>query len=226
MKKTISASLEKLLLDGNRPTKAGKALLAKLEKIPGLEGKTPWILRSSFTGEDRPNKSAAGLYDSVPNAISAKQRILGIVQVIASSFNPDAVKNNLEYGIDGSQVWPAVIVQRCLDAETSGVAVSRGNGGAFGDVAYQARRGFGGGVDREDSEEGIIGSRGNTIGAKLGDRALLGAERSAQLREAVLAIERRFHETIEPGAGHAVDVEWVRSKGTLWVVQSRVFPSA
>jgi pyruvate,water dikinase len=172
-------------------------------------------VRSSFTGEDRPNKSAAGQYDSFPNVLSARQRLEAIAGVIASAWNEEAVKTNREMGVDSSLIWPAVVIQPCLDAQKSGVAFSRGPNGALGVVGYQAKRGFGGGVEGGAAEEGIVDRR------QASQSAILTGKQQRTLFEAVQEIEREFDRSIEPGAHHAVDVEWVIADRALHVVQAR-----
>ncbi len=224
MKASTVKALKKHLLKGNLPTPAGKKLLAQLSKLPGLKGKTPWILRSSFTGEDRPFKSGAGQYSSFPGCISAKQRLEGIVGVIASAWNEGAVESNLQSGIDLSKVWPSVVAQRCLAPTVSGVAVSRGVHGGFGEVSYQAKPKFGGGVDGGAAEEGVLRKDGATMASNYEDKAasLLTADQAETLRAAIMAIEAQFNTEVEPGQQFAVDVEWAFVGNELNILQARV----
>lgn len=41
----------------------------------------------------------------------------------------------------------------------------------------------------------------------------------------VLRIEQEFDEVLEPGAGHAIEIEWAIVKGKLYVLQARPIPS-
>lgn len=222
MKARVSKQLGALLLKNGRPTSEGRALLRAVGAHPALSGRTPWILRSSFTGEDRPNKSAAGQYSSFPNAITERQRLEGLIGVIASAWNEGAVRTNHEMGVDLSRVWPAIVVQPCLDAKKSGVAFSRGEGGALGQASYQAKRGFGGGVDGGRAEEGTLDARGQRLLQTLGRGSILGEREQRRLYEAMMAVESMFDREIEPGARHAVDVEWVIANRKLHLVQARV----
>jgi hypothetical protein len=215
----VKRALIDLLLDGGRPTAAGKELLRSLESHPALKGRVPWIARSSFTGEDRPNKSAAGQYDSFPNLLSAKQRLEGIVGVIASAWNADAVRTQKEMGVDTALIWPAIVLQPCLAADKSGVAFSRGPNGAFGVVGFQAKKGFGGGVGGGPAEEGIL--RKDHPLAK----SLLTERQQKLLYDAVLEIEHEFDRSIEPSGHHAIDAEWVFVGSVLNIVQARTLAS-
>jgi phosphoenolpyruvate synthase/pyruvate phosphate dikinase len=224
LKERTKKSLTKLLLDGNKPTKRGAALLKSMGADPALKGKEAWILRSSFTGEDRPNKSGAGQYSSFPNAFSARQRLEGLIGVIASMWNEGAVESNLGSGIKIEHVFPSVVVQKCLAPTVSGVAVSRGVHGGFGQVSYQAKPKFGGGVDGGAAEEGVLGryesSLSSTYKGKSG--SLLTRAQQEKLRAAILAIEELFEREIEPGQKHAVDVEWAFVGSKLHILQARV----
>lgn len=224
MQKRTKAALTKLLLKGNQPTSRGKAILQQLAKHPGLKGKTPWILRSSFTGEDRPYKSGAGQYSSFPNCVSAKQRLDGLIGVIASAWNAGAVESNLASGIDLAHVWPSIVVQKCLQPTVSGVAVSRGETGGFGEVSYQAKPKFGGGVDGGAAEEGTLKKAGTSVSSlyKSNKASLLTASQQQKLRAAIMTIEEQFNNEIEPGKQFAVDVEWAFEGNQLHILQARV----
>jgi rifampicin phosphotransferase len=217
LKEAVEKELGKLLLARGKPTAAGRALLKELHASDALASDAKWIARSSFTAEDRPNKSSAGQFESFPNLATDAARLRGIAGVIASMWKATPVENNLQMGIDLREVFPSVLMQRCLKPTVSGVAVSRGAKGELGEVSYQAVRGFGGGVGGGKAEEGVVKKDGAT-----GKDSLLTPKQAALLREAVLAIEREFHEVIEPGKGYAVDVEWAIEDGKLHIVQARV----
>lgn len=224
LKKLVETELGKLLLDRGRPTAAGRALLKELHASAELSGAKNWIARSSFTAEDRPNKSSAGQFESFANLSTAAARLRGIAGVIASMWKSTPIENNVQLGIDLAQVFPSVLVQSCLKPTASGVAVSRGGKGELAEVSYQAVRGFGGGVEGGKAEEGVVRARGAELSRNYKDapKSLLTAAQAKQLREAVLAIEREFHEVIEPGKGYAVDVEWAIQDDVLHIVQARV----
>lgn len=224
LRKAVRRGLSDLLIRGGKPTKRGAELLDAIRASSGLSAGEPWIARSSFTGEDRPNKSGAGQYESFPDLRNDKERLEGIIGVIASSWGDRPVENNVQFQIDLREVWPSVLVQRSLRPSVSGVAVSRGPRGSLGEVSYQAVRGFGGGVAGGRPEEGVIREDGRREHRSAeGKRdSFLTAEQAKTLREAVLAIEREFHARIEPGKGYAVDVEWAIENEKLYIVQARV----
>jgi hypothetical protein len=223
LKKTTQASLRALLLDAKQPSPRGKQLLKQISAHPALAGKVPVIARSSFTGEDRPNKSGAGQYSSFPNLFTGEQRLEGIIGVIAATWNEGAIESNLASGIDLKQVWPSVVIQRCIQPTVSGVAISRGEHGGFGEVSYQAKPKFGGGVDGGPAEEGVVASGGASVRRSYGQESgsLLSAKQQDILRRAVLLIEEEFNRSVEPGQHHAVDVEWAFAGDKLHILQAR-----
>lgn len=229
MKRTTIASLKKALIDGNKPTELGKQLLAKFGADFGLDPSGDWIFRSSFTAEDRPYKSGAGQYDSFvvkgkPSRTLVKRRLEAIAKVIGAAWNESAVESNRQTGMKLEHVWPAIVVQQALDPTVSGVGFSRGKTGGFGEATYQATPKFGGGVAGGDCEEGVISGRETTISQnyKTRKKSLLSPAQQQKLREAIMAIEEDFHERIEPGQGHAVDVEWAFVGDQLHILQARV----
>lgn len=224
LQKEVESELSTLLLSRGKPTAAGRTLLAELEQSADLKKYSSWIARSSFTGEDRPNKSGAGQYESYAQLSTPAARLRGVIGVIASAWGATPIENNLQLGIDLRHIFPSVLVQRCLKPTVSGVAISRGGRGELGEVSYQAVPGFGGGVAGGRAEEGVVGKSKVELTRNHGDRrnSLLSPEQAKQLREAVLIIEREFQETIEPGKGWAVDVEWAIEEGRLHIVQARV----
>lgn len=228
VQKATRSSLEALLLQkdasGERLSAAGEALYQELVANPTLAASPNWIARSSFTGEDRPGKSGAGQYESCPNLRDPVSRIRGIIGVIESAWAAEPIDNNVADEINLQHIMPAVVVQHCLTAEQSGVATSRGPDGVRGRVNVQLVRGFGGGVEGGHTEEGVIDESGYSVSQSLPGvvGAILSQADMAEIRRIVLKIEQYFHTTIEPGMGHAVDVEFVRSSGTWKVVQARV----
>lgn len=228
LRKAVRSGLKKLLLSGKKPTAAGKKLLDELVDPGGLDPKQKWIARSSFTGEDRPNKSGAGQYESFANLKTSADRLDGIIGVITSAWEDTPVDNNVKFGIDLRHVWPSVVVQTCLAPSVSGVAVSRGPSGELGEVSYQAVKGFGGGVEGGKPEEGVIGAKKSERIRPYGSSStsLLTPAQQTQLRKAILAIEAQFHASIEPGQAYAVDVEWALENGKLNIVQARVIVGA
>lgn len=215
-----------------RPTAAGRELLAEIRRNPGL-AKGPLIVRSSYGGEDRPFKSGAGQYDSFPDLRSDADVLYAVAGGLAAAWDAAPVENNVLEGFYLRAIPPALNVMQCLSPTISGVAVSRDTGtGHRRSVSYQLVEGFGGGVEdvgTAGTETGVLraGKRGTAptqiLQSTLCERSdsALSPELRAELCEAVLEIERMFHRSVEPGMGYAVDVEWAVQDERLYIVQAR-----
>lgn len=205
------------------PTAAGRALIDELKGNKALAACDNWIVRSSFTAEDRPGKSGAGQYDSFPNCRTDLEVLRGVIGVIASAWEYAPVENNVAEEYNLAHIWPAITVMKCLNADKSGVAISRDtDNGHRLTVSYQAVEGFGGGVESGQTQEGRIRHNGaHDLVTRADAPALVTKELSTALLEAVMKVERLFHQKVEPGRGLPVDIEWVVEGGELKLVQAR-----
>ena len=226
LRRATQALLRSLLLDDARAnglSPEGERLHEELLRA-GMRGSKNWIVRSSFAGEDRPGKSAAGQYESVPHLQTARERIAGIIHVLRSAWDVAPIENNVAEEVDLRQLGASIVVQNCLQPQVSGVAISRDiELGTRGAVSYQLTTGFGGGVDGGHTEEGTISPFRASLQKSLSQdgSTLVDAHALAQLRNIVLEVERFYDRKIEPGMGHAVDVETARQGRRWYVVQAR-----
>ncbi|MBL8950855.1 MAG: hypothetical protein JNK82_08770 [Myxococcaceae bacterium] len=212
--------------DGTKAlTPAGQALYDELQANPALAASDNWIARSTFTGEDRPGKSGAGQYESFPNLKDAVSRIEGIIGVIGSAWDGAPIENNVAEEINLRHIMASCVVQHCLKPDISGVMVSRNlDTGSRGQVNYQLVKGFGGGVEGGKAEEGVISMGSVNVKMQYPDEpnGLASKAALAELREVVLKVEKFFNDVVEPGKGHAVDMEVARVNDQWQVVQARV----
>lgn len=219
--------LSRYLLGGGP---AGAELYEQLMRNPRLRAwvnkRGSLIARSNFSGEDRPYKNGAGLYDSTPHCRTRDELLAGIIDVIVGAWGSAAIEANVAEEVILRHIRAGVVIQGCVsDAAVSGVFLSRNlDNGARGEVKVAMVPGFGCGVDGRRQEEGIMGARDYCASVTLAGHAagLLDVETLAQARELVLAIEELFDDRLEPGAGHAVDVEMVHADSYWWIVQARV----
>lgn len=223
--KLTKTEIRKSLLnpDGT-PSKTGRAL------IDELKGPSE-IIRSSYSAEDRPYKSGAGQYDSFPNSFTDRKVLEAVADGLASAWDEAPIENNVKDEYNIVHIQPSLTVMKQVDVGFSGVLQSRDSETGYRrTVSYQAVKGFGGGVeDVTASEQGKITKDGRQI-ARLteGENAsLLSEAEAAELREVGLTIERLFHDVIEPGKAHAVDVEWAYDKKEkqIKIVQARTLPT-
>jgi hypothetical protein len=80
--------------------------------------------RSSTNAEDLPNFNGAGLYTTVPNCRTDSQLLEGIKTVWASVWNYEAYEARESFGMNHFGVYPAVLIQEGIDADSAGVAIT------------------------------------------------------------------------------------------------------
>lgn len=178
-----------------------------------------------------PKKIAAAF--EAHNAFMGPARVASAIGVVESAWMPEPIENNVAEQFFLKHVGPTCVVQACMTPDISGVMISRDvENGARNQVTFQLVKGFGGGVDGGKATEGVItkdrtnvaivdGVAGNH--GKVGVQGTIVDEKDMQkLREIVLETERFFMDTVEPGKGHAVDMEVARQDGEWKIVQARV----
>jgi hypothetical protein len=200
------------------------------------------FVRSSTNAEDLPNFSGAGLYTTVPNVRNYEQLYEAVKTVWASLWNYEAYEAREGFGMNHFGVYPSVLVQEGIDAESAGVAITtdpfnRANKGA---VYINAKRGLGIKVveGRRVAEQALYTPGSNSIkvltrsdedtmltfdengGVKElqieQHRAVLTDEMIRRLARVALQIKGIF-------GGLDQDIEWVYAKGQLYIVQSRPY---
>ncbi len=222
---------------------------------PGLEeeiaaaqtariGDGAWVaVRSSAAGEDAAGESFAGLHDSFL-FIRGRERLLDAVRrVWASAYNERALAYRRAKGIPFDQIAVAVVVQRMIEARTSGVLFTANpNTGSVHEVVLSALWGAGEGlvsagldadtylVDKETLEvtealaektEQLVldheaggGLRRTAVPEELRDRSSLTPDGVQTLARMGLAIERHYRRPQD--LEFAVDVE-----GKPFLLQAR-----
>jgi rifampicin phosphotransferase len=80
-----------------------------------------YAVRSSATAEDSPTMSFAGQYDTYLNISGLPAILLHVSKCWASLFTGRAVTYRMQNGIDERTVSMAVVIQRMVDAQASGV---------------------------------------------------------------------------------------------------------
>ncbi|MCS7080957.1 MAG: PEP/pyruvate-binding domain-containing protein [Chloracidobacterium sp.] len=215
-----------------------RAILAKVRRE--YRGKGLFV-RSSTNAEDLPDFSGAGLYTTVPNVVGDEALITAIKTVWASIWNFEAFEAREAARIDHLAVYPAVLIQEGVNADSAGVLVTtnpfdrRDTEGIY----INAKRGLGLRVVegrrvpeqiiyRPQSDTALILTRADdetilTFDVKGGVKEVAGAPNQPVLSAAMirrlgqvaLAIERLF--------GGKQDIEWLTYQGRLYIVQARPF---
>ncbi|MFL6025693.1 MAG: PEP/pyruvate-binding domain-containing protein [Friedmanniella sp.] len=171
-------------------------------------------VRSSATAEDLPGLSFAGQQDTVLGVTSEDGVLDALLVCWRSLWTERAVAYRRRSQVDEAGVAMAVVVQRQVAADASGVAFSLDPvSGARGAVVLNVAPGLG--------EALVAGEAAGTelrvdrvTGAVLPEvPGLLDVGQARRLAELV----RRIEELL----GTDVDVEWCRSGDELWLVQAR-----
>ena len=202
----------------------------------------PVAVRSSATTEDLPDLSFAGQQESYLNIASLDTFVTAVRNCWASAWSARALAYRHQLGVDNSNVAVAVVAQRMVDADVSGVAFTANPAtGARDEMIVNASYGLGEGIvggtvgpdefvlDRDslavtDTHLGaktrmvvaadVGGTRTVDVGA--GQRCLpsLSADQLNELGHQAQAIEELFD-------GVPQDIEWAFASGKLWLLQSR-----
>ena len=102
------------------------ALRAEIaDAVTGYLGEGPVAVRSSALAEDTAGVSFAGLHESYINIVGAPAVVDHVKLVWASLWSDRALLYRQELGLDVSGSAMAVVVQKLLAGETSGVVFSR-----------------------------------------------------------------------------------------------------
>jgi hypothetical protein len=120
-RKARLADIRSWIQAGNHDERFKRAVIRKAHlEFPGK----PLFARSSTNAEDLPNFSGAGLYTTVPNVRTDDQLMEGIKTVWASVWNYEAYEAREGFGMSHFAVYPAVLIQVGINADSAGVAIT------------------------------------------------------------------------------------------------------
>ena len=232
----LSAEIRRTIAGIAIPDDLAAAITGQLSR---LGDHAPYAVRSSATAEDLPSASFAGQQDTYLNIIGLPAILQHISRCWASLFTERAVTYRLQHGIDQRQVSMAVVVQRMVFPQVSGilftadpitgnrriasVEASFGLGEALvsglvnADV-YRVRDGQV--IERviATKQRAIYaiptgGTQEQAISPELQDQPSLTDAQAVQIVEQGRQIEAHF--------GRPQDIEWCLADGDLQIVQSR-----
>ncbi|HJZ69242.1 MAG TPA: PEP/pyruvate-binding domain-containing protein [Blastocatellia bacterium] len=238
-RKARLGEIRKWIQDGRHDESFRRAVLEKVHREYTGKG---LFARSSTNAEDLPNFSGAGLYTTVPNVRGDEQLMEAIKTVWASVWNYEAYEARESFGMSHFAVYPAVLIQEGIDADSAGVAITtdpfqRSDRRA---VYVNAKRGLGMKVveGRRVSEQVIYHPRSGAIQVltRSDEDTMLAFDERGGIKEvtidqqrsvltdgmvrhlagAALQIKRTF-------GGRDQDIEWVYRNGQLFIVQSRPY---
>ncbi|MDE0422440.1 MAG: PEP-utilizing enzyme [Gammaproteobacteria bacterium] len=205
-------------------------------------GEPPVAVRSSANAEDLPDLSFAGQHDTYLNVRGAEAVITAVQNCWASLWTERAIGYRHENGIDQETVAMAVVVQRMVASEVSGVLFTANpTTGDRSEIVVNSSYGLGeaivGGevtpdtfiVDRDTltTQETAVGTKETVVvpanGQGTRTRQSTAAERQRlslavpalkELAGIAKEVERHFD-------GIPQDIEWAVSGGSLSLLQSR-----
>ncbi len=214
-------------------------VIAAVRRGLGGLGDTPVAVRSSAAGEDTGEASAAGQHESVLAVRGAEAVARAVRDCWASLYSPRAAGYRAGRAAGGEPVM-AVIVQRHVDAEVSGVMFTpAGPGGA---TLIEASWGLGPGVVGGTVTPDVYrvaadGTLDRTVAAKAtrldrrGTRLVRRDVPAAARTRAAIgdAAARRLAGLGRRAAavlGGPQDIEWAIAEGRTWLLQARPVTAA
>jgi pyruvate,water dikinase len=203
----------------------------------------PVAVRSSATAEDLPGMSFAGQQDTFLNIIGERALLQAVISCFSSLWTARAIGYRARNSIPHAGVSLAVVVQRMVPAEVSGVMFTANPlTGARQEIVIDATLGLGealvSGLVEPDHYVVDI-SQGKIISRTLGAKALVirgknegGVEkitgpsdgRRALSDDQILALSE-LGQRVAAEYSFPQDIEWARSDGDYAVLQSRPITS-
>jgi len=231
---TASERIQSLILN----SKIQKDIVEEVVKNYKKLGAKYVAVRSSATSEDSASAAWAGQLDSYLNT-TEKSLLENIKKCWASLFTPRAIFYRIEKGLHKEKVSVAVVVQKMVESEVSGIAFSvhpvtqdknqliieAGYGlgeaivsGQITPDSYVVEKNPRRIIDRNitNQEKGLyrINNGGNEWkSVKDGNTQKLNDKEILELSELILKIEKHY--------GFPCDIEFAKEKGKFYIVQSR-----
>jgi pyruvate,water dikinase len=230
-----SERIQKLIMDSEMPDDIAKAVT---DAFAELDAKFVAV-RSSATAEDSASAAWAGQLDSFLNTTEATL-LRNVRRCFASLFTPRAIFYRLEQGLGDSHVSVAVVVQKMIESEVSGIAFSVHPVTEDHDqIIIEAGFGLGEAIvsgqitpdsyvvskkgrnildtNVSDQSRGIFrkedgGNEWRDLGER-GSTRKLDEKQVLELADIVMRIENHY--------GFPCDIEWAYEGGAFHIVQSR-----
>lgn len=196
-------------------------------------------VRSSATSEDSASAAWAGQLDTYLNT-TKKELLENVKKCWASLFTPRAIFYRFEQKLHKTKISVAVVVQKMVDSEESGIAfsvhpVTQDENQMIIEAGYGLGEAIVSGqitpnsyvVDKKEDyiidinvdiqEKGIFrkkngGNEWKELGEK-GEKQVLNGKEIMELGKIIIGIEKHY--------GFPVDVEWAKEKGKFYITQSR-----
>jgi pyruvate,water dikinase len=212
--------------------------------------RTPLAVRSSATAEDLPDLSFAGQQDTFLNVVGPDALVAAVVDCWSSLWTARAIGYRARAGIAPDEVALAVIIQRLVSAQVSGVLFTANPlTGQRGQTVIDATYGLGEAlVSGQVEPDHVVADRASgavvayTTGAKAtrtitrpsgGVETVAAPEQATSERapserclteeqvKALVALGNRVQQVY----GQPQDLEWAIADGTLYLLQARAVTS-
>ncbi|MFA5000417.1 MAG: PEP/pyruvate-binding domain-containing protein [Patescibacteria group bacterium] len=225
-----------LIADAPMPEDLGKEIITEFKKL-----KAPFVaVRSSATAEDSSTASWAGELETYLNTTD-KTLLVNVKKCWSSLFTPRAIFYRQEKKLLKAQVSVAVVVQKMIDSEISGIAftvhpVTQDRNQMIIEAGYGLGEAIVSGSITPDSyvigkrdyslidiniaaqaRQIIKGAGGGTKWVKIpktkGEKQKLGGKQILELAKICVGIEKHYK--------FPCDIEWAYAKGKFYITQSR-----
>lgn len=234
-----SANIRTAFEVGKIPQDMEEQIIAEYEKLG--RGSYPLVaVRSSATAEDLPTASFAGQQDTYLNVSNPQSLLESVKKCWSSLFTPRAIAYRVQKGFDHSVVKLAVVVQRMISSDRSGIMFTIDPNSELPHIIIEAGYGLG---------EALVGGKvtPDTYSVDKFHRKILNKRISTQtwmlvrgesgecirmdvpeeMTKAQKITDEQIHELAEVGNqiemhyNKPMDIEWCIEKGKLFVVQAR-----
>ncbi|MDO8558104.1 MAG: PEP/pyruvate-binding domain-containing protein [bacterium] len=230
-----SENIKALILNAKMPGDIASAIKKEFKKLDAIYV----AVRSSATAEDSASAAWAGQLESYLNT-TEKDLLQNVQKCWASLFTPRAIFYRFEKGLHGSHISVAVVVQKMVQSEVSGIAFSvhpvtedrnqliieagfgLGEAIVSGQItpdSYVVEKEPRRIIDKNIAVQtrAIVRTKTKTdwidIPESKGAQQALSDKEILQLTALILRIEEHY--------GFPCDIEWAREKGKFYIVQSR-----
>ena len=148
----VTEQVRELILSARMPEEIGVEIQKAYQRIEQKKvgwgnlssSEQPYVaVRSSATAEDLPEASFAGQQETYLNVIGRPEVVKAVQNCWASLFTPRAVFYRKKQGFGTERVGIAVVVQKMVNSEASGVMFTADPGGDLDKIVVEAAFGLG-----------------------------------------------------------------------------------
>ncbi|MBE8540223.1 pyruvate, water dikinase [Geoglobus acetivorans] len=237
----ISGKIRKLIEEAKIPENIEEEIKKAYRKLCEEEGEEVFVaVRSSATAEDLPEASFAGQQETYLNVRGEDDVVDRVRKCWSSLYTPRAIYYRVQQGFKHEEVSIAVVVQKMVNSEKSGVMFT--SHPVTGEKLCIIEAAFGLGeaiVSGSVTPDTYIYDRnaGKLVDVSIGEKKIMitkdesGKTVTVDLppeksNERVLSDEEieelvKYAELIENHYGNPQDVEWGMEKGKVYILQSR-----